>query len=71
MCGYHLIDCESRHRALEREGPLVRGCHDLAFHRALHGDTTPVDPALAQRLVDTLLAGLDPAGAPHTKRTGA
>jgi len=50
---------------------LVGACHDLAFHRALHGDTTPVDRALAQRLVDTLLAGLDPAGARNTKRTGA
>lgn len=42
---------------------LVGACHDLAFHRALHRDTTPVDPRLPARLVDTLMAGLLPAAA--------
>jgi AcrR family transcriptional regulator len=40
---------------------LVGACHDLALHRALRRDSSPIDPALPQRLVDTLLAGLDPA----------
>jgi AcrR family transcriptional regulator len=40
---------------------LVGACHDLAFHRALHRNTTPVDPRLPARLVDTLMAGLRPA----------
>jgi AcrR family transcriptional regulator len=39
---------------------LVGACHDLAFHRALHRDTSPVDPGLPERLVDTLMAGLLP-----------
>jgi len=50
---------------------LVGACHDLAFHRAMHADTSPIDPGLPQRLVDTLLAGLEPAGASTTERTGA
>lgn len=40
---------------------LVGACHDLAFHRALHRDASPVDPGLPERLVDTLMAGLLPA----------
>jgi hypothetical protein len=40
---------------------LVGACHDLAFHRALHRDPSPVDPALPGRLVDALLTGLLPA----------
>jgi AcrR family transcriptional regulator len=39
---------------------LVGACHDLAFHRALHRDASPVDPRLAERLVDTLMTGLRP-----------
>ena len=42
---------------------LVGACHDLAFHRALHRDSSPVDPRLPERLVDTLLAGLLPSPA--------
>jgi AcrR family transcriptional regulator len=45
---------------------LVGACHDLALHRALRRDLQPVDPALSQRLVDTLLAGLNPV----TTRSG-
>jgi AcrR family transcriptional regulator len=40
---------------------LVGACHDLAFHRALRRDASPVDPRLAERLVDTLISGLHPA----------
>lgn len=43
---------------------LVGACHDLALHRALRRDGSPVDPALPRRLVDTLLTGLDPTSPP-------
>lgn len=42
---------------------LVGACHDLALHRAIRQDAAPVDKALAQRLVDTILTGLDPTRA--------
>jgi AcrR family transcriptional regulator len=40
---------------------LIGACHDLALHRALRRDDAAIEPGLAQRLVDTLLVGLEPA----------
>jgi hypothetical protein len=72
------LDAEARAGRLRADADLeaaaallVGACHDLAFHRAMHADTSPVDPGLPQRLVDTLLAGLDPARARTTGATGA
>jgi len=67
------LEAELRAGRIRRESDLdaaatllVGACHDLALHRALRRDGSPVDPALPQRLVDTLLAGLGPT----SPRTG-